>query len=407
MKSKKVLFYGLAAVAFTFAVAIIMSGGPDHGDTRTLDLSGPEPGLTTESTPGGMVLVKETPEHALRLYEQWAQYPPFSRPLRPEQADLLDPYRATRPAGRVVSAPAQGCPKPGEAKRECDVPMEYSDVSCSLYPEQSMVVGRTDVRVFLRCFKKGKKGEQNLLVDNIETSIFNQKTRKKTLPPIASGDSGSEGDVKANDRIYTIVSRPSARDWGWMNMTVGVMVNNLKHTMTTSWFVTPHKVAEFGSRATDSISDGHLKVAIPITVTKPGYYVLAANLLEKGGAGRAVASSSWKGDLAQGRTVVEFTFWGKVIRDSSVDGPYVVQNIRGHRLNMAVTPGKLVAMMDQGGLKSVASKDEPELEYMADAPRQETRAYNSSDFSDRPWQGPEKEDRLKYLRGLVAEKNDS
>lgn len=222
------------------------------------------------------------------------------------------------------------------------------------------------------------------------------------MPPIAAGDDGENGDVTANDGITTIVVRPTAQDWGQMYVEVDAKVGDLEHNQRVGWFSTPHTVAEFAGKPSESIRDGHLVITVPVNVQKKGYYEFQANLQEQGGEQKWIASATWEGDLPAGAAVVEFTFWGKIIREAGADGPYVVREIRGKRHNSPVSPSMVEKSRREGTPIPDVKHTEPIWEFVKPYGEvYETQAYTASQFSGAEWDSDEKRDRLKFLESQI------
>ncbi len=338
----------------------------------------------SQVSPEGL-LTNVDPRHQLQFYKEWAKYPPFSRPLTKGQVDLLHPNRAEEARTKVMLEPGK-----------------LSDIACGISLGGRQTVGLTDNQVFLDCVRTEGGRRRRLPITIKEVRVVHRASGRRAAPPVYMGDTGAEGDAKAEDRIYTIVVRPTKKDWGWLVVSVDLKVEELEHTVTTGWFVTPHVVARFRDPIQDSQKDGHLLVTVPIQVLKPGYFQIQANLMEKGGEQRPVAEAAWRGDLEAGLQSVPLTFWGKVIRDADVSGPYVVRNLRGHRNNLAVTPGKLTALMAAGGIPKGAKQTEPEFEYFGVGPEHVTAVYTAASFSGREWEAPEKTERIRFLEETVS-----
>lgn len=79
-----------------------------------------------------------------------------------------------------------------------------------------------------------------------------------------------------------------------------------------------------------------------------------------------------------------------------MNGSYIVRNIRGYRNNMPISPG-LIPTVFPKDLKH----NEPEFEHMRDAPDHITGSYLASDFSDREWESPMKQERITFLTELA------
>ncbi len=311
----------------------------------------------------------------LERYREWARYPPDSRPLNAGQVDLINPYSSERPA----------------------VPVQGSSNQCTMVPESAVSCGPSPFHVYLSC--KNERGEV-VQIDSVKFRTYIQDGQK-TVPASQAayaGDTGTNGD-RAADGIHTFVVRPGAKDWGDMFLEADFRVQGRRHNQRAHWFSTPHNVAEFVSGLREQARGGHLVVFVPVRVLKPGYFVIEANLFQAGG--RPVATASYEGDLKAGQQSVELRFFGKVIRDSGRNGPYVVRGLRGMRNNSPVTPSMVRQNIEQGVPLKPREQKEPWQEFMKPFPGElRTASYRADVFSPAEWTSPEKENRIRFLRNL-------
>ncbi|MCB1303040.1 MAG: hypothetical protein KDK37_02125 [Leptospiraceae bacterium] len=406
MKSKTpILMIGaILAVVIVLVVGIFYAllSEPDSGPTPDTEITTSPFDPTVEKMPGSeMVSVDEDPVAKLERYKKWAQYPPSSRPLYAWQEDLTNPFEFKQPPRGVIQKPAEGCEMTKDGVPNCDKPAQFAQEKCEMWAERSISVGTGDFHVYLRCGdEKGNAVKIQDIQPKVYTKLFRQT--KGTLPPIGFGDDGENGDEKANDGIYTFLVRPTANDWGDMYLEADMVVNGNKHNQRAGWFSTPHTVATFGTNITDSLSQGSLEVRVPVTIKKPGYYQFDANLQQKDGKKEFVATSSWQGKLEAGSQDIPLVFFGKILKDRGIDGPYVVRDIRGRRNNSAVTPDMVEDSFRTG--ESVSGKQtEPLWEYIQPAEDHTTTNYRASDFSGNEWNSEEKQNRIEFLQKLVNE----
>ncbi|MCR9144325.1 MAG: hypothetical protein NXI24_18910 [bacterium] len=400
---------GAAIAALLVALIYILGGGSDGPSDQDIVSSPSDPSRDTPLMPGegdesgdAVFIAPNDPVERLERYRKWAVFPPFSRPLHAGQRDLLEPFNAARPAVGVVKTPAANCTTGADGKRDCAQPAEISDVQCDMTPESTISVGREDFRVTVSCVDP--RGER-LALDDLQAKVYRKLFRKTygSLPPVSINDQGESGDASAKDRIYTVVVRPTAQDWGHMFVEIDAQVGDFQHNQRANWYSTPHTVATInGAAVRDSIQDGHLKIAVPLTVQKAGYYEVQANLQEQGGEQRLIASATWEGDLEAGNQIVDLIYWGKILHDSDVDGPYLVRNLRAKRNNSPVSPSMIAKSRAENKPVPMVNHTEPMWEYVA-LPEQDivTGVYSASQFSTAEWSSDEKEARLKFLESQV------
>ncbi len=400
MDRTKIIILTAVIGVLALVIILVLTSGEEKFDETEQEFMSSREDVTLEPTEGGLEMVAEDPAERLERYKKWAQYPPYSRPLFEGQVDLLDPFNASRPPIGVIAKPASGCTKDEQGLPRCESPAAFTDVQCEMTPERSISVGKPDFKITLRCFGKENK---NLPLEGIQAKVYRKLFRQiqGSLPPIAMGDKGTDGDKTPGDQIYTFVIRPAAKDWGFMFLEADFTVQGKKHNQRASWFSTPHGVAAFNAAGVnDQLQDGHLIVNVPITVTKPGYYEVEANLQEAEGDKKFVATARFEGDLEAGAQTISLKFWGKIIRDKRANGPFVVREIRGKRNNDPVSPSMVKKAHDAGQDVPEPTYNEPLLEYMEPIPNYTTAAYKSSDFSDRQWESEEKTRRIEFLSSI-------
>ena len=401
---KSILFAFAAIIVLCLAVYFLLqspsfdsTGGPDNG-MQIIDEEGrrfPAGGFDAES-----LLVSYDPEVQLERYLAYARYPDFSRPLTENHRDLLNPHNAARSPTPLVQT---GCLE-GDAGKTCDPQNQAFALDCRLEAESAMAIQKRDFAFTASCVDPGTGVHLDL--SNFAAKVVLEKDAEKISRPgpIHFADDGSHGDAKAGDGVYRIIVRLGPQDWGWMTISLeGEYRGARVSTFTSEFFSTPHSVAEFAQPIQAVIQDGNLAVRVPVQVEKAGYYELDANLTEQAEDQRPVARAYVNGELKAGRNVVEFIFFGKILRDRDIDGPYVLKNLRGRRNNEMVTPADLARAYEQG--KNVEPRTEvrgqPGYEYIKNGPEFVTDAYAAAQFSNREWDSAEKRERIAMLEEAV------
>ena len=412
-RSKRNLFGGLiltavlTLAAIVFVLAGIVSPGaselaaPIHVSEKDRNFSGTDGGL-------GAWEAFESAEERLEHYLDYSKYPDFSRPLEAGHTDLLDPYRSSQLETPLV----QGQCLSGAAGRGCDSTKLFLKVRCTIRAESVMAIRRTDFAFNASC--TDTDSEQKLDLSKFTANVLLEKNTpagEETVRrpgPIFFGDDGSNGDAVAGDRVYRLIVRLGLHDWGWMQLTLaGEYGGAAVTTLASVWFSTPHRVAEFGETIIDGVQLGHLIVRVPVQIYKAGYYEFNANLLQADEDREPVANSYTNIELTEGRHIVELKFFGKVIRDKGLDGPFVVTALRARRNNAPVTPADLqrAALADRDVQPREDILYQPMFEYVPIGPEHVTAPYGSDEFSAAEWTSEEKTVRLARLRDEVAQAN--
>jgi len=329
-----------------------------------------------------------TPKFLLDQYLEWAQYPPHSRPVSNANVDIAEPFFVMESPLVMVDSPTS---------------KEPNGYKCHFQPKTWAVIGpNSEMYVKLEC-----RDSENLTIPIKvnDVRVFREWEEQRFSTVKADfNDDGRDGDEVAKDNIITFRWRPMKNDWGQMTLEADITYGkeNKKAKVTSSFFSSPNKPAEFTGNFRESMVDGSLVVYATIQVYKAGNYHLEANLKEAA-EGNLLAYATYDGNLKQGSNEVEFLFYGKILRDKGYDGPYIVTDVRGHRVNLAIDP----AWFDQGeeGLKKIqaAKTTEPDKELVIPFKDEfKTKPYSISQFTKKPWESEDKAKRIKELQELAG-----
>ncbi|HMV44261.1 MAG TPA: hypothetical protein PK079_08250 [Leptospiraceae bacterium] len=343
---------------------------------------------TSESGPG-KISDGVTPAFLLEQYTEWAQYPPHSRPISSLNQDIIHPFKIDINAITMVDSPND---KEGNGYR------------CHLQPKTWAVIGsNSDMIIKLEC----RDSSNDLIKVNVVNATVYKEFEDQKTPTHSPdfNDDGRDGDEVAKDGIVTFKWKPMKADWGQMSLEANITyAKDKKAKLTTSFFSSPNKPAEIGNTFRDTLSDGSLVIHAPVIVYKAGNYRLEANLKEEK-EGNYLAYATFDGPLKQGTNDVEFLFFGKILRDKGYDGPYVMTNVRGYRVNLPIDP----QWLEQGeeGLKKIqaAKTTEPDKELIVPFMEEyKTKAYTASQFSKKVWESDDKNKRIQELQQLAQQK---
>ncbi|MDX1957557.1 MAG: hypothetical protein SFU98_03235 [Leptospiraceae bacterium] len=327
-----------------------------------------------------------TPEFLLEQYKEWAQYPPNSRPITNNNHDLVQPFF-------VMESPLELVDDPKDK--------EVNGYRCHFQPKTWAVIGpNAEMFIKLEC---RDKTNQPVPVKITDHKMFREDMDAKKYSALRAdfNDDGRDGDEVAKDNIITFKWKPLKTDWGQMTLEADIAYGQGKKAKVTStFFSSPNKPAEVTNVFRESTNDGSLIIHATVNVLKAGNYHLEANLKEAKEK-NYIAYSTFDGSLKSGTNEVEFLFFGKILKDKGYDGPYIVTDVRGHRVNLAVDP----AWFSQGeeGLKKIqaAKTTEPDKELVLPfTDEYKTKPYQISVFSNKEWASADKENRIKELQAL-------
>ncbi|MCB1141625.1 MAG: hypothetical protein KDK54_05265 [Leptospiraceae bacterium] len=327
-----------------------------------------------------------TPEYLLDEYLEWAQYPPYSRPLSNYNYDLTEPFF-------VQESPLVMVDKPEDK--------EGNGYKCHLQPKEWAAIGlNSEMFITLEC---RDKDNQVIPVKVDEARVFREfdGQRFSSVKPDYNDD-GRDGDEVSKDNIITFKWRGMKVDWGQMMLEADIEYGDKKKsTVKASFFSSPGKPAEIGNVFREVIQDGSLVVYATVQVYTPGKYHIEANLKESQ-EGNYISYAVFDGSLKAGTQEVELIFFGKILKDKGYDGPYILTDVRGHRVNLPIDPD----WFNQGeeGLKKIqaAKSTEPDKELVTPFREEyKTKNYNLSQFSNQVYSSQDKENRIRELQALA------
>ncbi len=201
-------------------------------------------------------------------------------------------------------------------------------------------------------------------------------------PLLALGyrDDGADGDAQAGDLRYTNrfipAQHPAFAVQRQVLISAEVSAGGKRTVVSRAFTYSARRVLEVLSRA-DALKDGSLELSLEVRAEQAGLYRFEANLLDKAGAPVGYAVQSFP--LEPGRNRVELSFFGRLLVEHGVDGPYRVSDLRGF-VPDATT-----------GLPLWWSEPAP----------YDTRPYRASQFSARAWESPEKARALAKFQELL------
>lgn len=383
----------VAIVAFTF-IRTSEKRGEDQGRRDIFSPPGSEDTMGETAEEG-----IEGAKRMLKEYMAWSVYPQTSRPLLKDYEDLIDHSTLKlRPTHMAHVDPVTGKLIP-------------SAFSCLIQPQKHSVIGSDQQVITLWC-NRGPDGKfvPVKIVDATLVKSTPLGTQRQPSPNL--NDMGENGDEKRGDNVYTMTWKPTPSDWGDMDLTVKLEIpeekENRVYEMTTGFFSSPRLIAEFTGNFQEKIVDGSLIISAELNVNTPGLYEFHANLFNV--SDEPVAINRVKKEMAGGKQWVDFLFYGKIFHDRDVNGPYVLTGLRGERRNLPINPtefaGKSPEQMErlmQESLNRPEAK-QPNHEVMPSWDKQyKTQDYAISDFSNQPYDGPDKRERIKMYEDQIRE----
>jgi hypothetical protein len=336
----------------TPAVAAPRATAPANAAARPAPVAprggGGETFVAEEQPSPGEVETRAPLEDPLTAYKRINQYPPTSRPLGREH-DILTPnrrYETVRPS-------------------ELD-----NDVTFLLTADKNTVVGDDVLAVSLEVWRDGAP-----LAVTIHDAVADlDDDRKGTYAPIPVEMTGAGGRYEARFALGETPYRHAAR----VRITARFEHSPGQIERTSFVFLyTPTEAipARFTGKFREAIEDGSLVIYAGVAIDEPGWYLIDCNLF--GPADEPIAWYRHKGNLTAEDREVRLHFFGKVLTDTGVAGPYHIGQLRGARY----LEGR-----------------EPDLENM---PFYEgtyvTKPYRLDQFSDAEWTSDHKDEMIRML----------
>ncbi len=181
--------------------------------------------------------------------------------------------------------------------------------------------------------------KQKIAANDLEASLTIGGAGGRILANISMKDDGGVGDT-AGDMIYTAAFRlpaelqgPEVKPTNYI-----VIVKSGKLTGSNAFGVGYLNIVHTGNFSDKIESDAKgnsLVIEAEFNVKKAGYFHIQGSLY--GSDGEAIGWAQNRVKLETGKQRVPLLFYGKLICDKGVDGPYILQNFAYQ--NVAVMPG--------------------------------------------------------------------
>ena len=301
----------------------------------------------------------DTLERSLADYKAVSVYPPWSRPLSEETADKLH-WNNT-----VVS----------------DLPMDDREGADLIYHFGGDRWTIPFDEAFVSWIEVLDKGQRIPITVTDAQLMAVEGGRAGAL---AYHDDGLDGDAVAGDLRYSNRLVPAkypalTKKAQQVRIEAIIEAKGIKRPISRDFAYAPRKVADIiGAR--EQLRDGNLILTLDVQVSEKGLYTFEANVFSSDGAPIVFGEKSYP--LEPGKRSVDIVMFGRAFAESGVDGPYVVQDIRG--------------------MRRFIDTDEQNFYFTYPKPLR-TQPYKHQQFSFAEWDAPERQDTIANFERLIDE----
>ena len=331
-------------------------------------------------------------ERVISLREEWAQYPPNSRPLDEGAVDLINPdivedpfsiARRVNDAGDIVGSPYRCQLQP---KKHTILPTDKRQVFsffCIDDANQSVLMNIESIKAEL-------SNAEGIISIKPSRFIYQEKTIINELGQSFSG--------------YDITFKPKPQEWGDVRLRVNYFYSDRKEELFFSQKIFNLSNIEAGAfldEYKERVEDGSLIVYAYVDIYEEGWYQFNANLRNEEGY---IAAATHEAMLSLGKHAIPFLFFGKIIHDKKANGPYVVTGVRGRLISGPLDHALTLPPEEFEQALAGADYDRPTVIPIAVAKDYLTDYYNYDVFSIEPYSSLEND---KYMEMLHMTSEDA
>jgi hypothetical protein len=299
-------------------------------------------------------------EQSFCNYREGSKYPSGSRPIA-QNPDQIYPNRPVTELGPMHNAS-------GDVNR--DIRVQTSQTRVYLAAGESVAFS-------LRTVDAHGSAVPVVVTRAVAQGVTFRGQRSAAQVALAFSDDGTGGDPVANDGTLVGVLNPSQTGLAGFNGTIAVAVeyNAGGHDGVVQFEVvySPELPATWAGDVREAQLDGSLVFILPVSVRKPGRYVISGRVDDA--RGRPFALATFNDLLGPGTAEVRLAVFGKLMHDGAPAMPLMLRDVDGYLLKEDADPDRELM---------------PRLEGQVHV----SRVYALQGFSDAEWQS---EERTRYL----------
>jgi len=349
-------------------------------------------------------------------YEEFAKYPPESRPLDISNWDLLHPWLTDNNPAALVPVETF---RQMEALQKAGLSEQEIAQRIAMPPSLPMYVFDMN-KTILAGTQNELQAKLTIMPPPGSTApVRFQVTRVELIGDDYFG-SPSLGAVPfaceyANSACTFRWQAPSEerKYWGSLELQVTLSVEGVAGELRAfqAFYSSPMVAGRFTGDFTEHLDNGSLVIDAGVEVQRRLVCFVSANLYSVDNGAplqfvqrRMIVDPSMKS--------IPLTFFGKTFRDYEAQGAFRLQDLKAQCENLHYPPEWFMdSMAHQAELEAFQKKNtapmEPQRIYFEYSTQSFlTRRYASNEFSDAEWQSPEKTRKLEALRRLALELSD-
>jgi hypothetical protein len=386
----------LAALVLSWVMAAPATGQAHHL---------PEPSLNDASGMG-----------TLAVYQDFAKYPPESRPLRSWNWDLLHPWLTESPSLPMIPLRTMRQLKSVGGVGLSEEEMARAVVLPSPLPRYRFEMDKT----ILSGVQDELRARLTITPPEGTNTPLHIRVTKAELtgdPYVGSPSLGSVPfSCQAANPVCTFWWKAPAAEkkyWGTLELDVAVTVEGMadEFLFRQSFYSSPIVAGKFTGTFQERLDNGSLVIDAGVNVEKRMACFVSANLYS--------ADKEVPTHFAQRRMIVDpsmkvisFLFFGKIFRDDGHGGAFRLQDLKAECQNLSYPPEWFIdSEAHQAELRALrdnpsATKEPTRIYFEYNTYSFVTSKYASSDFSDQEWQSPGKTRKIEALRKAASELDD-
>jgi hypothetical protein len=352
----------------------------------------------------------------LAVFEDFAKYPPESRPLNSWNWDLLHPWLTESSSMSLV---------PVQTLRQLesiqDTSLSEEEISQRVTMPSSLPRYQFDMNKTIVAGTQDELKAQLTVTPQDDSNVpLRLHVTKAELIGDDYFDSPSLGSVpfscETAKPVCTFLWRAPSADkkyWGALELEVTLTVEGMEDEFVAraSFYSSPMVAGSFTGNFREHLSNGSLMIDAGVNVQRRMVCFVSANLYS--------VDKEIPIQFAQRRLIVDpsmkaisFMFFGKIFRDHGDEGAFRLQDLKAQCENLSYPPEWFMdSLAHQAELQAFQANHQMTMEptriyFEYNTYSYVTRRYASNDFSDEEWKSPAKTRKLEAFKKMAAELDD-